>query len=154
MSLHTWRRQGPREPSSCSTFMHSHRGRAAAGKRRLAPTHAGPLQSCPVLCNPVDCGLQASLSGGSPGKNTGADWPVPVAIPSGALYILLPRPPTPLRTWCGQNPCDPSSCPTSPPGPHRGGPKSPRATSGANPSGPPTCRGGDKTKTETQGQCG
>ena len=135
MSLHTWRRQGPREPSSCSTFMHSHRGRAAAGKRRLAPTHAGPLQSCPVLCNPVDCGLQASLSGGSPGKNTGADWPVPVAIPSGALYILLPQPPAPLRTWCCQNPCDPSSCPTSTPGPHRGGPKSPRAASGANPSG-------------------
>ena len=57
MSLHTWRRQGPREPSSCSTFTHSHWGRAAAGKKRLAPTHAGSLQSCPILCDTVDCGL-------------------------------------------------------------------------------------------------
>ena len=60
----------------------------------------------------------------------------------------------PLSTWCCQNPCDPSSCTTSTPGPHRGKPKSSRAASGANPSGRPTCRGGNKTTIETQGQCG
>ena len=60
----------------------------------------------------------------------------------------------PPSTWCCQNPCDPSSCTTSTPGPHRGKPKSSRADSGANPSGRPTCRGGNKTTIETQGQCG
>jgi len=40
------------------------------------------------------------------------------------------------------------------PGPHRGKPKSSRAASGANPSGRPTCRGGNKTTIETQGQYG
>ena len=48
-------------------------------------------------------------------------------------YFLLPWPPTPLSTWCCQNPCDP--CTTSTPGPHRGKPKSSRAASGVNPSG-------------------
>ena len=155
MSLHTWHRQGPREPSSCSTFTHSHWGRAAAGKKRLVPTHAGSLQSCLILCNPVDCGLPGfSVRGVLQARTLERIGQYQLPYPSGALYILLPRPPTPLRTWCGQNPCDPSSCPTSPPGPHRGGPKSPRAASGANPSGRPPCRGGDKTTTETWGQCG
>ena len=56
----------------------------------------------------------------------------------------------PLSTWCCQNPCNPSSCTTSTPGPHRGKPKPSRAASGANPSGCPTCRGGNKTTIETQ----
>ena len=56
----------------------------------------------------------------------------------------------PPGTWCCQNPCNPSSCTASTPGPHRGKPKSSRAASGANPSGRPTCRG--KTTSETQGQ--
>ena len=38
--------------------------------------------------------------------------------------------------------------------PHRGKAKSSRAASGANPSGRPTCRGGNKTTIETQGQRG
>jgi len=48
-------------------------------------------------------------------------------------------------------PCDLSNCTTSIPG---GKPKSSRAASGANPSGRPTGRGGNKTTIETQGQCG
>ena len=40
---------------------------------------------------------------------------------------------------CCQNPCDPSSCTTSTPGPHRGKPESSRAASGANPNRGPTC---------------
>ena len=58
------------------------------------------------------------------------------------------------NTWCCQNPCYPSSCTTSTPGPHWGRPKSSTAASGANPSGRPTCRGGNKTTIETQEQCG
>ena len=71
-----------------------------------------------------------------------------------ALYFLLPLLPTPLSIWCSQNPCNPSSFDTSTPGPHRSKPKSSGAASGENPSGQPTCRGGNKTTVETRGQCG
>ena len=37
--------------------------------------------------------------------------------------------------WCCQNPCDPSSCTASTPGPHKRKLRSSRAASGANPSG-------------------
>ena len=99
---------------------------------------------------------QASLSGSRVLQarileRMGQDW---LPYPSGALYFLLPWPPAPLSAWCCQNPCDPSSCTTSTPGPHRGTPESPWAASGANPSGQPTCRGGNKNTIETQGQCG
>ena len=59
----------------------------------------------------------------------------------------------PPSTWGCQNPCDPSSCTTSTPGPHRGKPKSSKAASGENPSGQPTYRGVNKTTTKNQGQC-
>ena len=49
--------------------------------------------------------------------------------------------------------CDPSSYATFIPGPNGDKPKSSRAASGANPSGRPTGRGGNKTTIETQGQC-
>ena len=39
--------------------------------------------------------------------------------PSRVLYFLLPWPLTPLSTWCCQNPCNPISCTTSTPDPHR-----------------------------------
>ena len=72
VSLHTWRRQGPRKPSSCATFTpSSHRGRATTGKKVLHLYVQG-LQSCLTLCDPVDCGLPGFSVGGSPGKNTGA----------------------------------------------------------------------------------
>ena len=51
-------------------------------KKNLASLCAG-LRSCPTLCDPVDCGLPgfSVREGASPGKNTGAYWPVLVAIP-------------------------------------------------------------------------
>ena len=64
-------------------------------------------------------------------EHIGRYW---LLYPSKALYFLLPYPPTPLSTWCCQNPCNPSGCTTSTPGPHRAKPKSSRAASGANPS--------------------
>ena len=81
-------------------------------------------------------------------EHIGQYW---LPYPSRALYFLLPYPPTPLSTWCCQNPCNPSSCTTSTPGPHRGRPKSSRASSGAKPQWTTTCRGGNKTIVETQG---
>ena len=86
MSLHTWRHQGPHKPSSYTAFMlNSHWGRAATGKKKkksLVFMCAGSLLFCLIICGPVDCGLPGfSVRGGSPGKNTGAYWPILVAIP-------------------------------------------------------------------------
>ena len=64
------------------------------------------------------------------------------ALASTAFHTLLehfvsccPSCQLPLGTWCCQNPCNPSSCITSTPGPHRGKPESSRAALGANPRG-------------------
>ena len=66
----------------CHLDAHSHWGRAATEKG-LASMHAESLQLCPTLCDPVDCGLKgfSVRERGSPGKNTGAYWPILVAIP-------------------------------------------------------------------------
>ena len=109
----------------------------------------------PTLCEPVDCGLPGfSVREGFLQTRIleciGQEW---FPYPSRELYFLLPQLPTPLSTWCCQNPCNSSSCTTSTSGPPRGKAKSSRAASGANPSGQPTCRGGNKTTIETQGQC-
>ena len=75
--------------------------------------------------------------------------------PSRALYVLLPELPLPpSQSLVLPEPLGPQQPHTSTPGPHWGRPKSSRAASGANPSGRSTCRGGNKTTIETQGQCG
>ena len=64
MSLHTWRRQGPRDPGSCATFtLNPHWGRAATGKKSCVCTQRrfGHVQLFATLWT-VAC--QASLSGG------------------------------------------------------------------------------------------
>ena len=84
MSLHTWRRQGPHKPNSCANFMlSSHWGRAATGKESVASICTGSLWSCPTHWDPVDCGLPgfSVREGASPGKNTGAYWPILVSKP-------------------------------------------------------------------------
>ena len=76
--------QGPHKPSSSATFTpSSHGGRAATDKRTLGSAHAGLLQLCPTLCDPVDCGLLgfSVREGVSPGKNPGMFWPILAAIP-------------------------------------------------------------------------
>ena len=157
MSLHTWYRQGSHKPSSCGTFMlNLHRGRATRGKKSLVCMHTGSLQLCLDSLQP--CWLWPARllcqGGGSPSKNTGAYLPVLVAITFKSTVFSAALATNPLSTWCCQNPCNPSSCTTSTPGPHRGKPKPSRAASGANPAEPPTHRGGKKITIETQGQCG
>ena len=84
------------------------------------------------------CGLwscQASLSGRGVLQarileRIGQYW---LPYPSRALYFLLPYLPTPLGTWCCQNPCDPSSCTTSTPGPHGANPSPPGQPHGQTP---------------------
>ena len=135
MSLHTWHRQGP-QPNSCATFtLNSHWGRAATGSFRLGVQ--GHFSSIQLFATLWTVACQASLS--ERGvlqarilERIGQYW---LPYPSRTLYFLLPWLPTPLSTWCCQNPCDPRSCTTSTPGSHRGKPKSSRAASGANPSG-------------------
>ena len=155
MSLHTWHRQGPHKPRSHTTFtLNPHWGRVATGKKRLASVRAGSLQSCPALCDPVDCGLPgfSVRERCSPDKNPGAYWPILVTIPFWSTVFPAALAANSLEYLVLPEPCDPSSCTTSTPGPHRGKRKPSRATSGANTSGRPTCRGGNKTTIETQGQ--
>ena len=146
----------PQAKQLCQLHAQLSLGRSATGKKKcLASVCTGLLWSCPALFDPVDCGLpgfsvrkevfQARIL-----ECIGQYW---LPFSSRALYFLLPQPPAPLSIWCCQNPCDPSSYSTSTPGPHRGKPKSSRAASGTNSSGRTTCRGGNKTTIETQGQC-
>ena len=126
MPLHTLCCQGPCKPSSCTTFMpNSHWGRAATGKKpcfyalRVVLVVSNSLHPCRLWPARLLC------QGSSPGKileRIGQDW---LPYPSRALYFLLPYLPTPLSSWCCQNPCDPSSCTTSA-----------LALTGANPSPP------------------
>ena len=152
MSPHAWRRQGPRKPSSCAAFTpNSHWGRAATRKKSLASMHAGSLRSCLTLCHPVDCGLPgfsvrqrvfSSQEYLSIMANTGCHTLLEHCLScyraaNPPEYLVLPEP---LRTRSATAPpylALPGAHPTS------------RAASGA-----PTCRGGNKTTAETQGQCG
>ena len=143
MSPQTWHRQVPTSqaavPPTCSTLTGAE---LTPAKRPCIYTHRVVSDSLRP-CRPWLSGrriLQARIL-----EHIGQYW---FPCPSRALYFLLPSPPTSM------NPCNPSSCTTSIPGPHRGRPKSSRAASGANPSGRPTCRGGNKTTTETQGDYG
>ena len=48
----------------------------------LLSLHAKLLQSCPSLCNPMDCSLSdSSVHGDSPGKNTGVGCHAPPGNP-------------------------------------------------------------------------
>ena len=108
MSLHTWRCQGPHKPSSCTSFgLNSPWGRAATGKKNLPSMRAGSLRSHPALCGPVDCGLPGfSVRGVLQARILECIFQYWLPDPSRALYFLLPQLPTPLSTWCCQNPCD------------------------------------------------
>ena len=138
---------------SCSAFTGAELPQA---KKVLYLCTQGHFSCVWTLWSPVDCGLPGFpvREGGSPSKNTGAYWPVLVAITFKSTIFSAALAANPLSTWCCQNPCDPSSCTTSTPGPHRGKPKPSRATSGANPAEQPTHRGEKKITIETQGQCG
>ena len=95
----------------------------------------GRFSSVQLFVNLWTVACHASLSGGSLARILECIDQYWLSYPSRALYVQLPYLPTPQSTWCCQNPCDPSSCTTSTPGPHRGRLKSSRAASGFNPSG-------------------
>ena len=140
-------------PPSLATLSGESCHRQKKKKKNLASSCTGSLRSCPTLCNPIDCGLPGfSVRGLLQARILecmGPNW-----LPYLLEHCISCCPSCQLSTWCCQNPCNPSSCTTSTPGPPRGRPKPSRAASGANPSGRPTCRGGNKATVETQGQCG
>ena len=151
MSLHIWCLQGPCDPSSCATFMlNTYWGRTATGKKKpciyahgVASVMSHSLKPCRLWPARLLC----------PGGRFSRQeyWSV-LANTGRQKGILLEH----CISCCPSqqlHPCNPSSCTYSTAGPHRGKPKSSRAASGANPSGWPTCRGGNKTTVETQGQC-
>ena len=145
MSLHTWHRQVPRAKQLSHLHAQPLLGQSChRQKKNLASIHAGSLRSCPTLCNPVVCSLPAF---------SGACRPTLVAIPywSAILPAALaanPRVPGAARTPAAQ---------AAAPPPHlalTGTSPSPPGQLQDDPSGRPTCRGGNKTTNETRGQCG
>ena len=157
MSLHAWHHQGPHKPSSCATLRSTLTGaELPQAKNALHLCIQGRFSPVQLFAALQTVACQASLSG----KGVLQARILDVLANTGCRSLLehyvsccpscqLSR----VLEGC-QNPRNPSSCTTSTPGPHRGKPKSSRAASRANPSGRPMCRGGNKTTTETQGQCG
>ena len=101
-------------------------GQSCHRPKSLTSIPTGSLQSCPTLCDHLDCGLtgfsvrrvlQARIL-----ETLGQYW---LPYRSRALYFLLPWLPTPLSTWCFQNPVTQAAAPS----PHL-------ALTGANPSPP------------------
>ena len=83
-SRHTWRRQGPRKPSSCATFtINCHWSRAATGKKMSCIYVHGVALVKSNSLQPYRLWSARLLGqgGGSPGKNTGVNWPILFAIP-------------------------------------------------------------------------
>ena len=157
MSLHTWCLQGPYKPSKLchlhaqlSLGQNRHRQKkSCVSAHRVALVVSDSMRPCRLWPARLLSGKEILQA-----RRLERIGQYLFPYPSRALYFLLPYPPTPLGTWSCQNQCNPSSCTTFTPGPHGGKPNFSRAASGANPSGRPTCRGGNKTTIETQGQCG
>ena len=125
-------------------MLNSHWGRAAKGKRSLASMRIGSLQVCPTLCGPVVWGLQGlSVRGFLQAGILERIGHYRLSYPSRALYFLLPWPPTPEYLVLPE-PLQPKQLHHLHSWPSQGKPKSSRAASGANPSGRPTCRSGNK----------
>ena len=109
-------------------MLSSHWGRAAIGKKKVLHLCAqGHFSSVPLFATLYTMPCQASLSGKGvlQARILGRIGQYGLPYPSRALYFLLPKPLTSLSTWCCQNPCNPSSCTTSTPDPHRGKPSPP-----------------------------
>ena len=94
----------PKAKELCHVRTQLARGQSCRRQRNLASVYAEPLRSCPALGGPIDWAARSLRQGDSRGKNTGAYWPVLVAIPfestifPAALaanspgYLVLPEP--------------------------------------------------------------
>ena len=86
MSVHTWCCQGQTKQlhhlhaqPSLGQSCHRQKKKKKKGLHVCKQGHLGHIQ----LCDPVDSGLPgfSVREGGSPGKNTGAYWPILVTTP-------------------------------------------------------------------------
>ena len=129
-------------------------GRTAIGKKCLVSMHEGCFSRVQLFATLGAVAWQASLSVGFSKQEY---WSV---LANTGCHTLLEHYiscyPSHQLPWVPglPDPCDPSSCTTSTPGPHWGRPMSSRTASGANRSGWPTGRDGNKTRIKTQAQCG
>ena len=141
-------------PPSHSTLSGAELPQAKKKKQKQKAWHLcmqGHLSCVQLFATLWTVACQGSLSGGSPGKNTGVYGPILVAM---AFYISCC--PSRQPPWVPGAARTPATQAAAPP-PHlasQGRPKSSREVSGANPSGRPTRRGGNRTTAETQGQRG
>ena len=73
----------PQAKQLCHLHAQLSLGQSCHRQKKSVSMHTGSLRSCPTLCNLVDCGLPgfSVREGDSSGKNTGAYWPILVAIP-------------------------------------------------------------------------
>ena len=109
-----------------------------------------PLRSCLTLCDPVACVLPGfSVRERVPRQE---HWSVLAYTGCHALLehciSYHPRHQAPGAPGAARTPATQAAAPP-PRLPSRGKPKPSRAASGANPRGRPTCRGGNKTTSET-----
>ena len=145
VSLNNWRRQGP-----CSQAAAPPSRSALAGKkvlRRWAQGHFGPDSLWPCRLWPARLVCQRAGEHWSTLAKTGCRIFLEHCI------SYHPRHQPPGAPGAARNPATQAAAPP-PRLPSRGKPRPSRAASGANPRGRPTCRGGNKTTSETQGQCG
>ena len=91
MSLHTWHHHSPRKPSSCATSRSTLTGAELLQAKksfiyvsRVALVVSNSLRPCRLWPARLLC------QGDSLGKNTGAYWPILVAIPFESAIFLLP----------------------------------------------------------------
>ena len=150
MSPYTWHHQGPRDPRGFT--LNAHWSRDATGKRKSCIYARGVTS---IVSNSLwPCGLWPArflCKGGFSRQEYWSGLP----YPSRALYFISCCPRCQFH-WIPGTARGPVTQEAAPP-PHlaltEADPSPLGPASGANPSGWPTCRGGDKTTTETQGQC-
>ena len=138
-------------PPSCQ----SHWGRAATGKKSFVSVCAGSLWSCLTLWSCRLWLFRLLCQGG--GFSRQEHWSI---LANTGCHTLLEHfiscCPGRQIPWVSGVVRTPATQAAAPP-PHlasQGKPKPSRAASGANPSGRPTCRGGNTMTIETQRQCG
>ena len=147
-------RQGHRSPRRCNSWEPEHRDcRAIPGQGLQLTAGRGTRDVREETAVENACGGKPG-SHGNHESHVGGGAITIASLFIWQLNLMGEAGCTPLSTWYCQNPCNPSSCTTSTPTPHWGRRKSSRTVPRANPSGRPTCTGGNKTITETQGQFG
>ena len=156
MFLHTWCWQGLCKLGSCATFaLNSHWAELPQARKALhlwaqASVVSNSLQPCRLRPGRLLC-----KGGGFSRQEYWSVWANTGCHTLLEHYIsCCPSHQLPWVAWCWPEPLRPKQLHHLHTWPSQGQTKSSRAVSGVNPSGQSTCRGGNKTISETQEQCG